>query len=112
MPLSRHIRPIPRFRDDAVQARALELLEPILCRLRIARVRREEDGLLDALEKLLESRAPHAERYLAKVIVAFGQDVECDEPGGCGLAQHPDPGFWRMGPLLAGGAIQASGSHH
>src|SRR5207245_4852212 len=89
--LARHVRAVPGLGHHAVQSRALELLEPFVRLFRVARVRREEDRLLDALEHLLEPLPPLAEGLLAKVGGAFGEEVESEEPRRRSLAEHAHP---------------------
>src|SRR5438445_9967229 len=79
MSLPRDVGAVPRFRDHSVEARALELLEPILCGLQVAGVRRQEERLLDPLEQLLEALAALSEGQLAQVGLTLGQHVKCDE---------------------------------
>src|SRR5258708_9963933 len=55
--------------------------------------------------------APLSERLLAEVDRTFGQDVEGDEPGRRGRAEHLDPGIRRVDPLLEGAEVQAVFGH-
>src|SRR5258708_12681314 len=55
---ARNVDPVPRFRDHAVEACALETVEPLLRRFRIPRAWPQEYPFLDPLHQFLPPLAP------------------------------------------------------
>src|SRR5205823_4107635 len=68
--------------DDAVEACALEVLEPVLGLVALAGHRRDIHGRLAAAEQPLERRAARALRLAHEVAPADGERVEGNEGGG------------------------------
>ena len=112
LPLARNVSAVPRLRDHAIQPRALELLEPLLGRLGVSGVRGQEEGRLGALEQLLETLAPIAQRQRAQVLVTFREQVEGDIPRRGGGAEHANARVGRVDALLQGAEIEPSLPHH
>ncbi len=73
------------LRDDAVEPRALELLEPATCLLGVARRTRQVDRIdrRPLREQRLQSCATFLERLAHDVVVALGEQVERDELRRC-----------------------------
>ncbi len=80
-PLARLIRGIEPLRDDAVEAGALEPLEPVGCGRPIPGRRRQVDRWLGGAENGLEAGSPLTLRDLAQVLVAEREQVPGDEAG-------------------------------
>ena len=76
--LTRPVRPVERFGDDAVEAGALEAGEPVGHGVAVERRGRHVDRWLRAGEHRLEPRPPIAERRLAQRLVAEREQVEGD----------------------------------
>ena len=99
-PLAGSVRAGPRLRDHAIEASALELLEPSAGGIGVARVGGHEDGGRGALEERLEPLAPLTQWPGTEIHVARGQDVEGDVPGRRCLAEHSHARLGRVDPLL------------
>ena len=101
-PFVRLVGPLERLGDDAVEPRALELVEPPLRHLGIVGGRGEVDRRLRAGQRLLEHAASLAERLTGEVAVAEREQVERDEVRRGALGEQLDPALGRVDPLLQG----------
>jgi hypothetical protein len=82
LPAPRDVRKVAMLGDDAVDARALEALEPPLRDRRVVGDRRQAKSPASVSEKLLEPAPPLGERRLPEVVAAEGDEVEGDERRG------------------------------
>ena len=73
------IRRVLRLRDHAVEARALEALQPLGRDLAIAGHRRQIDRRRDLRQQLLERRAPFALRTIHDRRAVDREQIEADE---------------------------------
>ena len=99
-PLVRDIWEVGRLGDDAVEAGALEAVEPIARLVDRSRGRREMDGRLHRGERLLQSGSTLAERQLHEIRLAKCQEIEGDERRWCLRGQPAHARVGRMDPLL------------
>jgi len=99
-PFIRLVARLERFGDDAVEPRALELVEPPFGYLGIIRDGSEVDRRLSAAQDLLEHAASHPERFSGEVTVAKGEQIERDVVRGGLPGKQLDSAFGRMDPLL------------
>ena len=74
-PLARLIGRVEPLRDDTVQARAFEPLEPALRRRPVARRRCQVDGRLDLSEDGFEAGAPVALGCRPQVLVTESEEI-------------------------------------
>ena len=110
--LAGHIRRVPGLGDDAVQARPLELVEPLGGHRRRARVGRQMDRRPGAREQRLQTHPPPVQRLFAQVFTLERDHVESHEPGGRALGQRADPRLGRVDALLKGVEVEAGGTGH
>src|SRR2546421_3651814 len=73
------VLPRARLGDDAVEAGALELLEPVGGNRRVGGRGGEMDGRLGSAQHPLQALAPLRQRVLTQVVVALGEEIERDE---------------------------------
>jgi hypothetical protein len=98
--LARPVRVLAALGDQAVEAGALEALEPVRGEHRVARDRREMHGWRRTGERLLEQRAALAERTVRAVLVAEREQVEGYEARRRALGEQRDPAGRRVQALL------------
>ena len=89
---------VERLRDDAVEAGALEPVEPLGRERTVGRGRREEHWRLGLLERALEARASLLERLATQIVVALREQVERDERRRCFRRELLDARRGRMDP--------------
>jgi hypothetical protein len=75
------VRRVERLGDDAVEAGALEDLEPLAADRDVGARRRQVDRRRGLLHELLESRPALAQGRVEQRLVALGKEVERDERG-------------------------------
>ena len=90
-PLARLVRRIEALGDDAVEAGALEPVEPVGGRRPVARRGRQVDRRGRLAQDRLEAGAALGLRHVAEVLVAERQQVPGDERRGRFGGQHVDP---------------------
>ena len=87
-PLARQVRAVQPLGDDAVQAGALEPVEPVRGEGAVPGRGRQVDGRLGAREDLLQPRPALALGHVAEVLVVEREQVPCDEARRALLGEH------------------------
>src|SRR6185312_8543977 len=90
------------FRDHAVEPGRLESLQPVMCLLRVPRLRREPELLPDPLEL----GAPLLQRQLVNGLTLPAQEVEGDELRRDLSRELADPAFGGVEPQLHGVEVE------
>ena len=90
-PLAGLVDAVESLGHDAIEAGTLEPVEPVRRRRAIQRRRRQVDRRRRATEHGLQPRPSLAQRRVAQVLVADGQQVPGDERRGARLGQHLHP---------------------
>jgi hypothetical protein len=80
---TRLVRHVGTLGDDAVDARALEAVEPAGGAGRVVGRRREEERRREAAEERLQAPPALVERPVAQVLLGQCEQIEDDEGGGC-----------------------------
>jgi len=77
--LARFVRRVLGLRNDAVESRVFELVQPFRRDRPIARDGRQVDGRRDVSQQTLELGAPLAQRPVDQRLSASREQMECDE---------------------------------
>jgi hypothetical protein len=103
---------VERLGDQAVQTRALELLEPLPGHVDVPGRRRHVDRRARLLQRAFEPGSAFGERASRVVVVTLGQQVEPDEVRGRRLREHVAPALGRVDPLLERLEVQPALGRH
>ena len=109
-PLALAVGVVEALGDDAVEARALEALEPLSGKLSISGRRGEVDRRTDRSQRPLEHLAALAQRCRPQVLVVEGEEVEGHERRWRLRREAPHARLGGMDALLQGVEVEPVGA--